>query len=255
MRTIILNLIALTLFSISIKGQFLTSPTKDNTLVVEGIAIIKEIPNDILAVITVKAESQNYAECQDKLLNRIGIAKSSILRQNINKDLIKTNEITINEKDEYVDGKREKTGFIGSISLSIETPFSPDFAGKLLTALKIDSLGVEYNIKFKLSEDQKFKLRSEAITLAVADAKEKAMILAKSSNIKLIKINSISYLDEGSIFDLDRDIVIEELHPRNVSYAIIGSPNEMAQNIDFNPKEVGIYKSVLIEWKIAEVTK
>jgi uncharacterized protein YggE len=246
MRSIILNLIALTLFSISVKGQFLTSPTKDNTLVVDGNAIIKAIPNDILAVITVKAESQNYTECQDKLLNRIGIVKSSILRQNINKDLIKTNEITINEKNEYVDGKKMKTGLQGSISLSIETTFSPDFAGKLLTALEIDSLGVEYNIRFNLSEDQKSKLRKEAITLAVADAKEKAIILAKSSNIKLIKINAISYLDEGNIFDHDRDIVREEFNPILEAFAVMGSPNEMAQNVDFNPKEIGIDRKSVV---------
>ena len=118
--------------------------------------------------------------------------------------------------------------------------------------MKEDSLGVEYNIKFNLSEEQKSRLRKDAITLAVADAKEKAAILAKSSSIKLIKINSVSYLDEANIFDIDGDIIREELDQMNVAFAMIALPQEMTRNVDFNPKEIGIYKSVRIEWIIAE---
>jgi hypothetical protein len=35
----------------------------------------------------------------------------------------------------------------------------------------------------------------------------------------------------------------------------VGSPNDMTKSIDFNPKEIGIYKSVQIEWIIEDETK
>ena len=242
-------LMALSLSSISSNGQFLSNPTKDNTLVVEGVAILKEIPRNIFAVITVNSKSADYSECQDMLLKRMEIVKSSILKQGISKDLVKMTEISINENKEYIDGKLERTGFSGTITLTIETVFSPEFANKLLAALKIDL--VEYNIKFKLSEDQKTKLRHDAIVRAVEDAKEKAILLANSSNIKLIKINSISYSDERYAFMLDRDIVREEILPaQEVFLTVEGAGN--SKSIDFNPREIGIYKSVKIEWSIDE---
>jgi uncharacterized protein YggE len=254
MKSRVISLIALCLFSISAKCQFFTTPTKDNTLMVEGVAITKVKPENIFVLIKVKSESKDYSQCQDMLLTRIGKVKSSILSQNIDKDLLKANEITINENKEYVDGRQEKIGYSGTISLSIETSFTPDFASKLLTALKIDSIPVEYNIRFKLSEDQKSKLRQKAINLAVTDAKEKAKLLANASNIELTKINSITYLDEGSIFDQDRDIVREEIQPQTQAFMVVGSSNDF-KNIDFNPKEVGIYKSVHIQWGIAKESK
>jgi hypothetical protein len=158
-------------------------------------------------------------------------------------------EISINENKEYINGKQQKIGFSGTITLTIESVFSPDFANKLIAALKIDP--VEYNIRFKLSEDQKTKLRHDAITMAVEDAKEKAILLANSSNIKLDKINSISYLDEGYVFNQDRDIVREEMLPTQEVFMMVEAPGN-STSIDFNPKEIGIYKSVQIEWKIDE---
>jgi uncharacterized protein YggE len=245
--TKIWNLLALSLFSFSaVLGQFDSDQNKDNTLVVEGTAIIKEIPKDIFAVIKIKAESQSYSACQEKLLYRSDIIKSSMIKEKINKDLIKTESIAIDEKSDYVNGKRERNGFEGSISLSIQTQFSPDLASRLLTSLKIDSLDVAYSIKFKLSEDQKSRMRQETITLASNDAREKAMIIAKSMNIKLGEINSISYLNEGSMFDADKDIVIEEINLNNYMDPI----GDDSQHIDFNPKEIGIYKSIKVEFKI-----
>ncbi len=247
MRTILTILMALSLFSTSLNAQFLTTPAKDNTLVVEGVAILKEIPKNIFVFITVKSESKDYSECQDMLLERMEIVKSSILKQSISKDLLKTTEISINENKEYIDGKQEKIGFSGTITLTIETLFSPEFANKLLTALKIDL--VEYSIKFKLSEDQKTKLRHAAITMAVEDAKEKAILLANSSNIKLNRINSVTYLDERYVFYQDSDIVREETLPRQEVF-MMAEASGNSTSIDFNPKEIGIYKSVQIEWKI-----
>lgn len=249
MRTILTNMIALSLLSISLNAQFISTPTKDNTLIVEGVAILKEIPKNIFVFITVKSESKDYSECQNKLLKRMEVVKTSILQQNISKDLLKMTEISINENKEYINGKQEKIGFSGTISLTIETLFSPEIANKLLTALKIEL--VEYNINFKLSEDQKTKLRRDAITMAVEDAKEKAILLANSSNIKLTKINSISYLNEEYVFNHDRDIVREEILPTQEVFMMVESPDNPA-SIDFNPKEIGIYKSVEIEWKIEE---
>jgi uncharacterized protein len=256
MKTRISNIAfaGLMILSIPIQGQVGTAQIKDNTLLVKGTAILRQMPEIIYASINVKSESQSYVDCQNKLLAKLEKAKSSILKQDISTELIKTNEISINEKQEYIANKMTKTGYIGNISLTIESQYSPEFAKKLLTAFTSDSLILNYSIGFRLSEKQKSQLRQLAITNAIDNAKERATLIAKSSNIKLIKLNSIIFLDDENTFTRDNDLIKNEILPNQEIFVTIrGAGNSNTPNIDFNPKEIGIIKSVRMEWFIEEI--
>lgn len=250
MKTLIITLTGLLTISISTNGQFGTVQAKDNTLLVKGTAIIKQIPEIIYASVNVKSESANYSDCQNKLLIKMESVKSTILKQNISNELIKTNEITVNERQEFISGKMTKTGFVASISLIIESQYSPEFSKKLLTAFTTDSLVLNYTIGFKLSEKQKTQLRQLAITKAADDAKERALIIAKSSNVKLSRLNSISFMDDEITFNKDNDIIKTEIRPSQDVFVTVRGNNSTTPNIDFNPKEIGIIKSIMMEWTI-----
>jgi hypothetical protein len=252
MKTFFLTLAGLLIFSVISNGQLYSSQTKDHTILVKGTAIIKQIPELIFVSINVKSESQDYSDCQNRVLFKMEKVKIAILKQKISKDLIKTNEITINERKEFINGKTVNTGFIGNISIIIESPYSIDISNKLLTAFKSDSLVLNYTVGFRLSEAQKSQLRQEAITLAIEDAKEKALLIAKSSNIKLLNINSITYLDDDLTYLRDRDIIREVVRPSQDAFLSVRGTDSDTPNIDFNPKEIGIIKSVRIEWTIEE---
>lgn len=252
MKTIFTILSGLLIFSLSVKGQLGTPQAKDQTLLVKGTAVLKQMPEIIYASVNVKSEAQDYSDCQNKLLYKMEKVKFSLLKQNIGSDLIKTNEITISERKEYINGKPVNTGFVGNISLIIESPYSTEISNKLLIAFKNDSLKLNYSIGFRLSEVQKSQLRQQAITRAIDDAKEKASLIAKSTNIKLIKINSITYLDDDLTFIRDRDIIREEVRRSQDAFVAVRGDNSNTPNIDFNPKEIGIIKSVRIEWTISD---
>jgi uncharacterized protein YggE len=252
MKTIIITLAVLLTFSNSIRGQYGTPQAKDNTLLVKGTAILKQIPEIIYASVNVKSESVNYSDCQSKLLAKMDKVRSAILKQNISNDLIKTNDMTITERQEFINGKTTKTGFNGNISVMIESPYSPEISKKLLTAFTSDSLVLNYSIGFKLSEKQKSQLRQLAITKAVEDAKERSLLIARSSNIKLIRLNSIIFLDEELSYIRDNDITREEIRPAQELFVAVRGNNQGTPNIDFNPKEIGIIKSVRVEWTIEE---
>jgi uncharacterized protein len=251
MKTIFAILSGLLIFSLSVKGQLGTPQAKDQTLLVKGSAVLKQMPEIIYASVNIKSEAQDYSDCQNKLLYKMEEVKSSLLKQNISKELIKTNEITISERREYINGKTVSTGFVGNISLIIESPYSTEISNKLLIAFKNDSLALNYSIGFRLSEVQKSQLRQQAITIAIDDAKEKASLIAKSSNIKLIKINSITYLDDDFTYLRDRDIIREEVRRSQDAFVAVRGNNSNTPNIDFNPKEIGIIKTVRIEWTIS----
>jgi len=170
--------------------------TVDHTLTVKGVAILKQTPDIIYATINIKIESKEYNDCQDKVITALQKAHSYFINNDISKDLIRTNEIGVSEDREYKNGEYVGKGFIGNISLTIESDYTIEFTQKLLAAFKNDSLSVYYNIGFKLSEKLKAELRQKAVAMAIADANEKARTIAETSNIQLIKINSIVYKDD-----------------------------------------------------------
>lgn len=252
MKNLIITLATLFLFSSPTKAQFGFIQTKDHTLLVKGTAILKQMPEIISASISIKTVSKDYSDCQDKLLTKIERVKSTFIKQNIDAELIKIEEFTINEKVDYVEGRMVHNGFNGNISIIIESTYSPEFTKKLFTALQNDTSALNYQIGFKLSEEQKSKLRKQAISLAVDDAKEKATLIAKSSNVKLIKINSISYLDDELPWSNDRDIIKESIESSPSVFAAMVVSDSSTPSVDFNPKEIGIIKTVNIEWTIDE---
>ena len=250
MKNLIVTTIGLAVFLISAKGQFSDPQIKDNVLFVKGTAIIRQIPENISVSINIKYTSKDYSDCQDKLLAKMVLVKSSLKKQNISEDLIKTDEMSVQERVDYIEGKMVHNGFNGNITVIIESTYSPEFSKKLLTALKSDSLVLDYNIGFKLSEAQKSRLRKETVSLAIEDAKEKAALIAKTSNVGLVKINSIKYSDDEFPFYIDRDIIKTMLEPTPLIFAAAEVGASAKTSIDFNPKEIGIIKTVQIEWTI-----
>ncbi|HET6556297.1 MAG TPA: SIMPL domain-containing protein [Prolixibacteraceae bacterium] len=249
MRFILSICLSFVLISFNTNGQ--SNIQNNNTLIVKGVAILKQTPEIIYATINIKIESKEYNDCQDKVMTALQKAKSTFINSGIEKDLIKTNEIGVSENREFKDGEFVKTGFTGNVSLIIESVYSIDFTQKLLTALKNDSLSVYYNIGFKLSETQKTLLRQKSISMAIEDAKEKARSIAESSNVYLIKINSIVYKDDDyAARNSDKDIIKEDIWISQ-DIRIRGTGNN-SPTIDFNPNEIGIQKSVQIEWTIKE---
>jgi uncharacterized protein YggE len=185
-------------------------------------------------------------------MTKLEKAKSAFINCNIDKALIKTNEIGISQERETTDGKSFSIKYNGNISLIIESPYSTDFTRNLLAALKKDSLSLNYNISFKLSESQKALLRQKAISMAIDDAKEKAKSIAESSNVKLIRINSISYLDDVVAWGRDWDIKKEDFLPSQNVFVTVGEGRSNKPALDFNPREIGIVKTVEIEWIISD---
>lgn len=238
-----------TLLTVSLSGQT-TSSSRENSLVVRGIAILKQTPQILSARVTIKVEADKYNPCQEKLVKAIDKAKTIFLKRGIDKGIIRTNDLNIAEKRDYLSEGRYKTSYEGNSVITIEQSYSLDYSKKLLSALQNDSVTFLYNLDFSLSEDQKKELRQKAIGMAVADAKEKAEAISKSANIRLLKIKSITFTDDEMSRYYDADLVQENvLFARDVAMSKAGSPMPV---IDFNPKEIGIRKSITVEWLIEE---
>lgn len=250
------NMVLLTAFfclTLNLNGQIPQQLTKDNTLLVRGMAILKATPEILTVRIDIDSEDEKYNKCQEQLMKKIEQTKSLFIKNGIAKESIHTNKLNITEKRLYQANSNEKVVFAGRASFFIEHTYSIEYATKILKGLRNDSLVVHYNLAFTLSEEQKSELRQKAIAIALQDAREKALAIASGAKVKLLKINSINFTDaEYGGYSIDSDLVRENDLAEQQVFASVGSPGQNNNTIDFNPKEIGIKKVVTVEWMIEE---
>ena len=215
---------------------------------VNGTAILKQIPETITANISVKAKDDKFSECQGKLVKAIDQAKNLLVKSGIDEEIIHTFDLNVSERRDYLANNQVKLSFEGSASISVEHIYSVEYAQKLLSAIQNETVTLLYSLNFTLSENQKKELRQKAIDLAMSDAKEKAEAIAKAGGFKLVKINMITFTD-NEMGGFESDLVQEGR--LNSGYIAIAKA-ATAPAIDFNPKEIGIKKSITVEWLIEE---
>lgn len=227
-----------------VNGQF--QEQSDNSLRVAGVYITKEIPEMVELNLKVSYTNMDYSTCSDSLLIITGKVSDRFIENGITKEKIRIAGIALNENYTYESGTRVKNGFVGNTKIEIRDSYSQNFVESIFKSIGSLEFTIDYNVSFSLSEPQKEKLRRLSLEKAIIDAKEKAELIAEQNNLKLVKINRVDFQDNAGFWDNEYDLAFEEeLIP-------ITRREDIYSNIELNPKEISIVKTVQIEWIIRE---
>jgi len=234
-RTTLISLI-IVLVGIQVNAQ------QAKRIKVEGIARIKEVPQQIIVSIDLTIKDSLYQVCFNNSMKAMKQLKKHFKRNGINPDNIKSKNLVVNENYEWQQQKRVKTGYISTINLEVKDIYTEEFSEKLLNSLNQKELDLNYRISFGFTDEQKTKLRQEALELAIKDASEKARILAKASGLTLDGIANITYGSHAQGYEAV-DIRYES---EAADAPLMKSVHQ--SGINLNPKEQKIQKSVRVEW-------
>lgn len=207
-------------------------------LQVAGKAIMTTIPENLVVDIPIQVLDSSYEPCVQTLIDKFNKLQNELVKIGVKKDLIKSENYFVDENYDFVDGKRIKEGFRGSINIQINDKYTPELLGIIIQVL--NSNQTTYSINFRLSENQKEKLNELAIKKAISDAKAKAKTIAEESDVKLIRISKIEY-DYGGFRD---DLLVIRGFEQDDTPPLKGSL------LSFNAKEISIAKQIRIEWVI-----
>ena len=220
-----------------------------SSLIVEGKAIIKEVPENILITINLTSSNPDYATCSDNLTLASNKLQKDLIALGINSKTIKANKFSVQEEYDYnyQNGEKTKKGYQGLIELSIEDKFSNKILTTIMETMKKSDYKFSYSVEFILSDLQRQNLVNYAIEKSVSDAKQKAEIIAKAAGIELIKIKSVTYPNEYRQYDFETDMFnrVRYSAPR---IAMPGSGKPDSNGISINQEEIAIEKTVTIEW-------
>ena len=213
-----------------------------NLIKVEGNAQVYAIPELLVVSMSLTAKELNYTTCSDKLVLHYNQLEAAFEKNDGVATKLKSSGLSIRENTSWVQGKSKKDGYIGSMSINLEVPFSNTTLNTVMNTLKKLDFSVPYSLSFKLSEAQKEKLLQETIEKAVNDANTKATHIGTALGVKLGKVKEVNFGYTSSNDNL--------LQPE---YSRMDAVNmKSGKSLNLNPKKIEIKKSVGVVWKIQQ---
>ena len=205
---------------------------------VAGKATVKEYPKEIVFRIPLKIIDDTYMSSNERLANTFNEFQKDLKNKGIAKELIHTDNYSITENMIFEGGNRIQKGFKGSVNVMLKDDFTPDLMHKVLES--VSQFKLNYSINFSMSEDQRNHLTEMAMTSAIEDAKQKALVLAKAAHVELGSIKSISY-------------GVDQYRPEPflTERVLSNASDATGQNqLNLSPPLISLFKSVLIVWEI-----
>lgn len=213
---------------------------EQRTLTVKGTGQASLPPDTIELDFYLESRAENYEETIELAGTRLEQLRSCLARVGFSKsDLVTTNfsintdyESVKNEEGDYI---RVFKGYSVRNYLKLSFPIDTDRLATILEQLSTCEANPEVSIHFLLKDDA--KLKELLLQDAVADATQKANVLATATDVRLDDILAINY-DWTDIVYKNRDFMLEE----SVAYS--------AAAIDIQPDNVSASDTVTIVWEI-----
>lgn len=209
--------------TITVKGRGTLTIPPDTTVVI--LHLQKILPTYEMAI---KASAEDLSKIKD------------ILSEIIDRKELKTTSFSVDQaKESYRDKngnyKQKLIGYRYDQVLKFSFPNDNEKLGKVLYLLSKHETNAEVDFEFTVSDTESVK--NKLIAAAVADAKEKANVLAMAAGVTLGEIVNIDYS-------------WAEVHFSNRSIERLDACFASAPNIDVTPDDVQASDTVSVIWEI-----
>lgn len=215
----------------------LSAQLNGNVLKVEGEAVVYETPENMNINIPISVQEENYAKCVKQVNDKYNKLVTDLGKIAIDKSLIQTSNYGIHDEYSYVNNERKHNGYAGLIEVNIEKQFDTNVLNNIINLLNTSDSKPSYDISFKLSPQQKEKLKKTAIETAIADANTKATIITESLGLKMGTIKEINFnypTESNSQIRTEKRMIQGELAP----------------NQQLTPRLMEIRETIDIVWQV-----
>lgn len=172
----------------------------ESKISVSGTGEIRVSADTAVISLGVSARDKDVLKAQQKVNESIAAIRSALTEQNISEENINTEFINIYVTYDYRNDQEEVEAYNASSTLAIKVT-EMDKVGALIDAAFSAGANTLNGISFSASDTSEAK--AEALREAVADAKNKADILAEASGLKITGIESLS---EDGVFSFENNI-------------------------------------------------
>lgn len=209
------------------------------TLVITGKGKLSVYPDLTIIKFPVSNLNMNYGKAIDDLNEKVALLRDIIYSLGIGRKELKTSDFRITRETER-NKKTEKYEFVGFMAhhdLVLEIPFDNSLTNKIINSISNLDSEISFRISFGIKDPE--ACLDLLIENAIKNAKTKASIIAKSSEVSLKEILNINYSFSSVYFHSDTDLEYDSM------YAM--SEQSMA---DITPSDIDMSENVTITWRI-----
>lgn len=178
--------------------------TASNTIAVSGVGEVFAVPDVATFTASVREEGETVGAAQDKATEKTNAVIKYLKDAGVEEKDIKTVSYNVNPKYEWEQaescrngycppGKQKLVGFEVYQSLSVKVKDTKK-AGELLSGVGSKGASEVSGLSFTIEDED--TLKAEAREKAIAEAKEKADVLAKSLGVSVVRVVGF-YEDTG----------------------------------------------------------
>ncbi len=208
---------------------------------IKGKASVSVAPDTIEVSMGVEAKDPSYDKAMEKARQALEDIRKALAKEELEKEDIKTRSFSVesdyenvrNNKGDYI---RKFVGYRISNRLRLELDQDPEKLGRVLTALANSKVDPEITIIYKVKDRKEFE--DQVLEEAIKDAKSKAEVIAKASDLELLNIVSINY--GGG----------EEGNQNQAVHFSRAMPLASSEIIDLEAENLTFSDSVIMEWEI-----
>ena len=172
----------------------------ESKISVSGTGEIRVSADTAVISLGVNARDKDVLKAQQKVNESIAAIRAALTEQGVSEENINTEFINIYVTYDYRDDQEEVEAYNASSTLAIKVT-EMDKVGALIDAAFSAGANTLNGISFSASDTSEAK--AEALREAVADAKNKADVLAEASGLKITGIESLS---EDGVFSFENNV-------------------------------------------------
>ena len=172
----------------------------ESKISVSGTGEIRVSADTAVISLGVNARDKDVLKAQQKVNESIAAIRAALTEQGVSEENINTEFINIYVTYDYRDDQEEVEAYNASSTLAIKVT-EMDKVGALIDAAFSAGANTLNGISFSASDTSEAK--AEALREAVADAKNKADVLAEAPGLKITGIESLS---EDGVFSYENNV-------------------------------------------------
>jgi len=162
-------------------------------LKVRGVGRAEAIPDLIILSFGIESKEEDYLKCIRELDLQTDALRASLTKSGIDKTELKTTDFDVRIKTMYneITKRHIFDSYFASQKLNLEFPNDKKLLNKIIFNIAHSNSGAEISLNFTVKDKE--RLIRKAMALAVHEAKENAVTLAKAAGVSLGKLHQIDY--------------------------------------------------------------
>lgn len=204
---------------------------------VEGTSELGIMPDEALIYLTLSEKAMKVTDATNALNKKTKSIEDALKKTRVSGYSFTVDNYYVNINRVYTNNSSKDSGYVASQTIKVKVRIADQNLIKITEALH-QTTDMTYNMQFNVSDDLRKSSSSKLLELAIADAKTKAEVIAKSLGLSKLLVHRVSYSSGNVIMPV----------MRNAKTMIAMDMSESYQEPTFSPEEQKLTDRVMVSF-------